>query len=282
MNLENTVKKASQILKNHNIHSHELDAQIILSDIMEIKREFLITNNEINISEKIMEKYDIAIKRRIKKEPVAYIIGKKEFWSKDFIVNYTTLIPRPETELLIYKVINFFKNKQINILDIGTGSGCILLSVLKELKFSRGVGIDISPKSIQIARLNSKNFNLHHRSIFKVMDIKEFNIGKYDLIVSNPPYIPSKDIKKLSKDIINYEPRVALDGGVDGLDLIKKVIYKSSKLLKRNGLFSLEIGYRQYQKVSILLRQQGFREMSKEYDCNRNVRCIISTKVGFI
>ena len=174
------------------------------------------------------------------------------------------------------------ENKQINILDIGTGSGCILLSVLKELKFSRGVGIDISPKSIQIARLNSKNFNLHHRSIFKVMDIKEFNIGKYDLIVSNPPYIPSKDIKKLSRDIINYEPRVALDGGVDGLDLIKKVIYKSSKLLKRNGLFSLEIGYRQYQKVSILLRQQGFREMSKEYDCNRNVRCIISTKVGFI
>ena len=156
MNLENTVKKASQILKNHNIHSHELDAQIILSDIMGIKREFLITNNEINISEKVMEKYDIAIKRRIKREPVAYITGKKEFWSENFRVNYSTLIPRPETELLIYKLINFFKNKRINILDIGTGSGCILLSILKELNLSRGTGIDISSKAIKTAKINSK------------------------------------------------------------------------------------------------------------------------------
>ena len=157
MNLDNTIKKASQILKNHNIHSHELDAQIILSNIMGVKRESLITNNEINISKKIMEKYDSAIKRRIKKEPVAYIIGKKEFWSEDFMVNHGTLIPRPETELLIYKIINFFKNKKINILDIGTGSGCILLSILKELNFSRGIGIDISAKAIQMAKVNSKS-----------------------------------------------------------------------------------------------------------------------------
>ena len=281
MNLENTVKKASQILKNHNIYSHELDAQIILSDIMGIKREFLITNNEINISEKVLEKYDIAIRRRIKREPVAYITGKKEFWSEDFMVNHGTLIPRPETELLIYKIINFFKNKKINILDIGTGSGCILLSILKELNFSRGIGIDISAKAIQMAKANSKNLNLFYRSKFKVIDLNKFNIGKYDLIVSNPPYIPSKDIKNLSKDITNYEPLTALNGGSDGLDLIKKVIYKSNHLLKREGLLALEIGHSQYQKVSYILRSNGYREMSKEYDFNRNVRCIIGTKVKF-
>ena len=281
MNLDNTVKKASQILKNHNIHSHELDAQIILSNIMGIKRESLITNNEINISKKIMEKYDSAIKRRIKKEPVAYIIGKKEFWSEDFMVNHGTLIPRPETELLIYKIINFFKNKKINILDIGTGSGCILLSILKELNFSRGIGIDISAKAIQMAKVNSKNLNLFYRSKFKVIDLNKFNIGKYDLIVSNPPYIPSKDIKNLSKDITNYEPLTALNGGSDGLDLIKKVIYKSNHLLKREGLLALEIGHSQYQRVSYILRSNGYREMSKEYDFNRNVRCIIGTKVKF-
>jgi len=281
MNLENTVKKASQILKNHNIHSHELDAQIILSDIMEIKREFLITNNEINISEKIMEKYDIAIRRRIKREPVAYIIGKKEFWSENFTVNHATLVPRPETELLIYKVINFFKNKRINILDIGTGSGCILLSILKELNFSRGTGIDISSKAIETAKINSRNLNLLNQAKFKVFDLNKYNIGKYDLIVSNPPYVPSKDIKELSKDIINFEPRIALDGGVDGLDLIKKVIYKSNCLLKRNGILALEIGFNQYYKVSKLLKHYRFREVSKEYDYNRNVRCIISTKVDF-
>ena len=278
MILEKVIKQASKTLKNYNIHSHELDAQLILSDIMKVKRESLITNNEVVISEKIMEKYDIAIRRRIKREPVAYITGKKEFWSENFTVNHATLVPRPETELLIYKVINFFKNKRINILDIGTGSGCILLSILKELNFSRGTGIDISSKAIETAKINSKNLNLFNRTKFKVFDLNKYNVGKYDLIVSNPPYIPSKDIKNLSKDIINFEPKVALDGGVDGLDLIKKVIYKSNRLLKRNGLFALEIGLSQYHKVSSILRNYRFREISKEYDCNRNVRCIISTK----
>ena len=281
MNLDNIINKASQILKNHNIHSHELDAQIILSNIMGVKRESLITNNEINISKKIMEKYDSAIKRRIKKEPVAYIIGKKEFWSEDFIVNRLTLVPRPETELLIYKVINFFKNKKINILDIGTGSGYILLSILKELNFSRGIGIDISAGSIKMAKINSINLNLIHRAKFKVFDLSKFHTGKFDLIVSNPPYIPSKDIKNLSQDIVGYEPKVALDGGLDGIDLIKKVIYKSNSLLKKNGLLALEIGFNQYRQVSAILNSCRFREINKEYDYNRNVRCIISTKVSF-
>ena len=278
MNLESTVKKASQILKNHNIHSHELDAQIILSDIMGIKREFLITNNETNISKKVLEKYDIAIQRRIKKEPIAYIIGKKEFWSQDFKVNYSTLIPRPESELLIYKLISYFKNKRINILDIGTGSGCILLSLLKELNLSRGIGIDISSTAVKTAKLNSKKLNLFYRSKFKVVAIDDFNVGKYDLIVSNPPYIALKDMKNLSRDILNYEPLIALKGGLDGLDLIKKVIYKSNHLLKANGLLGIEVGTNQYFKVLNILKKNGFRELHKEYDCNRNVRCIISTK----
>ena len=278
---EKIIEQASKILKNHDIQSHELDAQLILSDIMKIKREYLITNNKLTISKKIMEKYDFAIKRRIKREPVAYITGKKEFWSDDYLVNRGTLIPRPETELLIYKVVNFFKNKKANILDIGTGSGCILLSILKELNFSRGIGIDISPKAIQMAEANSKKLKLCYRSKFRVVNLDKFNLGKYDLIVSNPPYIPSRDIKNLSKDIINYEPLTALNGGSDGLDLIKKVIYKSNHLLKRNGLLALEIGHNQYRSVSSILRYNGYREMSRECDYNHNVRCIMSTKAKF-
>ena len=281
MILEQTIKQASQILKNHNVHTYELDAQIILSDIMGVTREFLITNDYLTVSKRIKKKYDNAIKRRIKKEPVAYIIGKKEFWSQNFKVTSSTLVPRPETELLIYNVIKYFKNKKINILDIGTGSGCILLTILKELQFSRGIGIDISAKAIKIAKENSKNLNLLNRSKFKTFDINSFNVGKYDLIVSNPPYIPFKEIRNLTKDIINFEPIVALNGGKDGLDLIKKVIYKSTKLLKKSGLFAIEIGNKQYPKVSDLLNQLGFKEMSKLYDYNRNVRCIISTKVRF-
>ena len=279
MILEKTIKQASQLLKNKNIISHELDAQVILSDIMGVTRDFFITNSHIKVSKNTIKKFNYAIRRRIKREPVAYIIGKKEFWSQDFVVNQTTLVPRPETELLIYKVIDFFKNKRINILDIGTGSGCILLSILKELVHSRGIGIDISTRAIKMAQINSKNLNLFHQSKFKVFDISKFNVGKYDLIVSNPPYIPTKDIKNLSEDIINYEPLVALNGGLDGLDLIKKVIYKANSLLKKNGLLVIEIGSNQYLKVSSLLRQRGFREMSRQCDYSHNVRCIISTKV---
>ena len=281
MNLENTIKKASEILKNYNISSYEIDAEIILADIMKVEREYLITNNDVQLVKKIEDKYFKAIKRRISGEPVAYITRKKEFWSKNFFINQSTLIPRPETELLIYKLLNFFRNKKINILDIGTGSGCILLSILKELNFSRGIGIDISTEAIKIAKKNSENLDLNHRSKFKVFDINKFNIGRYDLIVSNPPYILSRDIKTLSKEIVNFEPRIALDGGLDGLDLIKKVIYKSNGLLKRNGLLALEIGYKQYRKVSDILKKNGFREIGKECDNNQNVRCIISTKEAF-
>ena len=209
------------------------------------------------------------------------ILGKKEFWSENFVVNNSTLVPRPETELLIYKIVDIFKNKRINILDIGTGTGCILLSLLKELYNSRGTGIDSSPEAIRIARVNSKNLNLVNRAKFKNFEIDKYALERYDLIVSNPPYIPSKDIKKLSKDIINFEPKEALDGGPDGLDLIKKVIYKSNILLKRNGVLALEIGFGQYRRVSEIMRHYKFREYSKIYDYNSNVRCIITTKIDF-
>jgi len=279
MILENTINEASKTLKHHNIESHNLDAQILLAEIMGVSREFLISRSKTYLTKEVRQKYYNAIKRRIKNEPIAYITGKREFWSHDFLVNSFTLVPRPETELLIYKIVNYFKNKSINILDIGTGSGCILLSILKELKNARGVGIDVSSKTIKIAKLNSKNLDLTNRSKFIVSDINKFNSGKYGLIVSNPPYIPYRDIRNLSKDIINYEPWVALNGGNDGLDLIKKVIYKSSRLLKKSGLFAIEIGNKQYTKVSNILNRFRFREIGKEYDNNKNVRCIITTKL---
>jgi len=279
MILEKTIKKAAEDLKKNSIVTHDLDAQIILSNIMGVNRETLITNDSINISKEILKKFSFAIKRRIKKEPVAYITGKKEFWSIDFLVNSSTLVPRPETEILIHKLVHLLKNKKISILDIGTGSGCVLLSILKELKFSRGIGLDISKKAVTVARKNAKNLNLDGRSTFKVFDFQKYNNSKFDLIVSNPPYIPSKDIKNLSKDIIYYEPKIALDGGTDGLDLIKKIIYKSNYLLKKNGLLALEIGFGQYRQVKKILKQQNFREKVKEYDNNSNVRCIISAKL---
>ena len=281
MILEEIVKKASNLLKKQNIDSHQLDAEVILSDIMGVSREYLILNNRLTIKKNTIKKYNFAIERRAKREPVAYITGKKEFWSESFLVNENTLVPRPETELMIYKVLKFFKKRRINVLDIGTGSGCLLLSILKNVNFSRGTGIDISSKAIKVATINAQKLNLCNKANFKVFDIKNYNIGKYDLIISNPPYIPSKDIKNLSKDIINHEPKSALDGGIDSLDLIKKVIYKSNYLLKRNGLLVIEIGFNQYRMATNILKRNKYREISKEFDYNNNVRCIISTKAAF-
>lgn len=279
MILEQTIQQAYKTLKESNINSYQLDAEIILSNIMGVTREFLITNNNHKVTRDVIQKYLIAIERRKRNEPVAYITGTKEFWSNDFMVNHDTLVPRPETELLIYKLISFYKTKKINILDIGTGSGCILLSLLSELKKAKGTGVDISSKAIITAISNAKKMKLLDRSRFKVFNFENFYSTKYDLIVSNPPYIPFKDIKNLSKDIKNYEPLVALNGGNDGLDIIKKIIYKSDYLLKRNGTLAIEIGYNQYSKVNKLLKYNGYREVSKEFDCNNNVRCIITTKM---
>ena len=279
MILEQTIQQAYKTLKESNINSYQLDAEIILSNIMGVTREFLITNSNQNVTKDVMQKYLKAIERRKRNEPVAYITGKKEFWSNDFMVNHGTLVPRPETELLIYKLISLYKNKKVNILDIGTGSGCILLSLLSELKKAKGTGIDISSKAIITAISNAKKMKLLNRSRFKVLNFENFYSTKYDLIVSNPPYIPFKDIKNLSKDIKNYEPLVALNGGNDGLDIIKKIIYKSDCLLKKNGILAIEIGYNQYSKVNKLLKYNRYREVSKEFDYNNNVRCIITTKM---
>ena len=279
MILEQTIQQAYKTLKESNINSYQLDAEIILSNIMGVTREFLITNSNQNVTKDVMQKYLKAIERRKRNEPVAYITGTKEFWSNDFMVNHGTLVPRPETELLIYKLISLYKNKKVNILDIGTGSGCILLSLLSELKKAKGTGIDISSKAIITAISNAKKMKLLNRSRFKVLNFENFYSTKYDLIVSNPPYIPFKDIKNLSKDIKNFEPIVALNGGNDGLDIIKKIIYKSDCLLKKNGILAIEIGYNQYSKVNKLLKYNGYREVSKEFDYNNNVRCIITTKM---
>ena len=186
------------------------------------------------------------------------------------------LIPRPETELLVNKIIELFKEKKIRILDIGTGSGCIILSILSELKKSSGIGVDISQKAILVAKKNAAELSLLPKVKFLNKSFESIFDKKFDLIVSNPPYIESKDIKNLSCDIKKFEPKIALDGGNDGLDLIKKVIYKSKNILKINGMLALEIGNEQIKKVSKILTDNNFcvRKIIKDY--KNNVRCVFA------
>jgi release factor glutamine methyltransferase len=276
MNISNLLKEGSDILKKNNIQTNQLDAEILLSKLMNKKRERLIINSDENVPNEIINNYNILLERRSKKEPIAYIVNQREFWSKDFYVNKHTLIPRPETELLCENVIKLFKDKEFNFLDIGTGTGCILLSILSELKKAKGIGIDVSKKAIDVAKKNSINFNLEDRAKFIVKPFNKIYGYKFDLIVSNPPYIKSIDIKNLKEDVRKFEPKLALDGGKEGLDVIKKVIYKSKTILKKDGLLALEIGFKQHYKVSQILKEQGFREKLLVKDYLNNIRCVFA------
>jgi release factor glutamine methyltransferase len=171
------------------------------------------------------------------------------------------------------------EDSKLHILDIGTGSGCILLSILKERKKFNGTGIDISKKSINISRYNAKELKLNNRAKFYVSDVDNFLIGKYDIVISNPPYIENLSLKYLDRDVINFEPKLALNGGKDGFSEIIKVINKSSTLIKKNGIFILEIGYNQKNKAIQMLKNKGFYIKKVLKDYGENDRCIISTKI---
>ena len=274
MNAAELLDFGAKILKYNKIISHRLDSEVILSSILNIPRESLLTK-EYNVSEKKIAEFKSLISRRSKLEPIAYIFKKKEFRSRNFFVDRKSLIPRPETELLIDPITKIFQNKNLFFLDAGVGTGCITFSILNELKHSRGIGVDVSNKTLMNAKINLKKFNnrvkLLRRSIDNIRNIK------FDLVVSNPPYVIKREINRLSGDIKKFEPRIALDGGNDGLDVIKKVIYKSRYILKSNGILALEIGTGQYLSVMKLLKASNFRKKILIKDYRNNIRCIFST-----
>ena len=280
MNIQSAVKEATIVLKNNYIKTAELDTEILLAEVLGSSREYIILNNHKNLDKIKLDYFKKLVKERANRKPIAYLLNKKGFWDSEFYVNKNTLIPRPDTEVVIEEILRLTKYKtKLNILDIGVGSGCILLSILRERKNFYGTGIDISKKSLEISKINARNLNVEQRIKFYKSDIDNFSKGKYDLIISNPPYIKSCDLKYLEKDVINFEPKLALDGGLDGLSVIRKVINKSSELIKSNGKFILEIGFNQKNKVIKLLNKKGFYINSTLKDLAKNDRCIVSTKI---
>ena len=281
MNIQNIIEEGVNILKKKNIASSELDTEILLADVLKKDRKYIIINNNLKLSDKEILDFKNLIKKRTKGKPIAYILKRKHFWDYNFTVSENVLIPRPETEFIVKEVLNIHKyKKNLNVLDIGTGSGCILLTLLKEKKDLRGVGIDISKKCIDIARINAKNLNVIQRVKFYKSNVDNFNLGKYDVVVSNPPYIKKHLIKYLEKDVAKFEPKLALDGGLDGISEIRKVINKTSKLIKKNGKFLLEIAFDQKKIVIDLLTKKGFYINKVLRDYAKRDRCIISTKIN--
>ena len=279
MNINLAINQGSKILKNKYIPNPKLDSEILLAKTINKDRSYILLNPNNFLNKNDINFFYKLIKQRSLGNPIAYLTNKKFFWNSEFYVTNDTLIPRPDTELIIENVLRLSKQKnKVNILDVGVGSGCILLSVLKERVNFYGTGIDVNEKCLKISKINAINLKVNSRLKLFKSDVDKFNLGKYDLIVSNPPYIKRNKLKYLERDVFKFEPKLALDGGLDGLSEIRKVIKKSSELIKRNGKFILEIGFDQKNEVINLLKKEGFYINSTQKDLASNDRCIISTK----
>jgi len=258
---------STEYFTKHHIDNPHLEAEILLSHALKLKRIELYIKHDKELNESELASYKTLILRRAKKEPSAYIIGNKAFMSLDFIVSPAVLIPRPETEHLVEAVIDYSKTVEypINILDIGTGSGAIAISLANYIKNATVMAIDISNDSLLIAKQNAKKHEVESRITFLQSDLYSNipSLNKFDVIVSNPPYIPSIEVEKLQEEIIKYEPIKALDGGDDGMALYSKIIPGSIAYLKSKGYLILEIGQGQFLSVNKIIVDTGLFNEAK-------------------
>ena len=280
MNIEKAIKEASTNLKKKKIKTALLDCEILMSKALNKDKKFIILNSDKEINENDYKNFKKLVSCRLKKKPIAYLIGKKSFWKYDFKINEKVLIPRPDSELIIEQVLKIYKNKErINFLEIGVGSGCLILSILKEKRSFLGKGVDLSKDSLKICKANADMLHLSERLKLFKSDIDNFSLGKYDLIISNPPYVKNLDLKNLDEEVVKFEPKIALDGGLDGLSEIRKVIKKSSELIKIHGKLVLEIAHDQKNEVIEILKSNNFYINNVAKDFANKDRCIISTKI---
>jgi len=278
MNILRALHKGYDFLKSNKINSYKIDTELLLSDSLNISRERLILNFDKKIITENYENFLSKLNRRKKKEPVAYILNKKEFWKNKFYVNKDVLIPRPETEFLVEETLKTIsKNQKKRLLEIGIGSGCVITSILKERENCTAIGIDCCKKALKIARINIKLHHIENRVKILKTDVDNFSTGKYDLILSNPPYIDKHKLKYL--DVSEFEPLKALNGGMNGIEMLMKVILKASQLLKINGKLIIEIGNNQKYTVINLLNSNNFFVNKIIKDLSSHDRCIVSTKL---
>lgn len=280
--VKDVLKETSLLLKEISGDLSVLESRLLLCQTLNCRRADLIATPEKVLSSEQIAAYNAFIQRRLKGEPIAKICGIKEFWGIEFIVSKDTLDPRPDTEILVEAILDYVQPKQetYSILDLGTGSGCIILSVLRELTKAQGLGIDISPLALEIAEENSKALDLDDRARFLLSDWGQNLIGEFDIIASNPPYITEDDYLKLSNQVRDFEPKLALTGGNDGLECYKKIATVIDKHLACNGFFAIEIGEGQEEQVSQILNENNLSVLEIRKDLAGILRCIIGRRVS--
>ena len=278
MNIKEAIIFGTKYLDENNISESRAKCRILLSNILNVSKEYLIIHDNEILDNKKEMKYKEYLVRLAGNEPIQYIIKKQEFMKMNFYVDENVLIPQPDTEILVEEVIDKFKNnkEKLKILDLCTGSGCIAVSIAKNIKNVEVFASDISYKALEIAKLNAKEN--HVKINFIESDLFE-NIleNDFDIIISNPPYIETKIVETLEEEV-KKEPILALDGGKDGLDFYRKIILQANQYLKENGILALEIGYNQKEEVIKLLEKQNYKEIYCKKDLAGNDRVIISRR----
>ena len=270
VSIATVLKESSHKLEEVSGNNSKREAEILLEFSIKSQGELFQLDHEISEDSYVF--FKTLLEKRLKFQPISQIIGQRYFWKSKFLVTSDVLDPRPDTETLIEHALSLGKFNRI--LDLGTGSGCILLSLLNEYKEANGIGIDISKKALNIAKKNADLLNLKHRALFKLGNWCENIAGKFDLIVSNPPYISEYEMTNLSKDVLNWEPRIALTPEGDGLEAYKYILNGAKKLLKPNGKLILEIGYNQRDDVSNLLKSNNYKNITFIKDINNKDRII--------
>lgn len=281
MKISDAFLYAKSKLKNSDIESYFIDSIILMRHITNFSKEEIIFNENLEINEKNFKEFDDLISRRCKKEPISHLTNHREFFGLDFFVDKNVLDPRCDSEILVEIVIQKIKNlpdDKIKMLEIGVGSGCLTISILKNCdKKIQATGFDISLKALEICKKNiakhtlENDFLIFESDLFKFFEQNENQ--KFDLIISNPPYIKKSDIEKLDVGVKDFEPRIALDGGIDGLDFYKEIAKKSKKFLKETGFIILEIGFDQKQEIIEIFENYDFilNQAQKDYGANDRV-----------
>ncbi len=271
---------------NKLLYSEDSSIPILEKKIL-LKYILNTSNEEINIiHNKLLDhielgQYKELIERRKKSEPIAYIINKKEFWKYTFFIDNSVLIPRPDSEIIIETAIKYFPdtNQNLKMLDLGTGSGCLIISLLREFKNSQGIGIDIDKKALKVAKQNKNNLLNENRLKFCHADFSKFNTINYDLIVCNPPYVSTLSKDNMLKDVQDFEPEIALFAKENGLRCFKMVLDNLIKYENKKQLIIFEIGYNQLKPIQKLLKSTGFQLISVEKDISDIPRCIVTKRI---
>jgi release factor glutamine methyltransferase len=275
-NVTEKLREASEILKSSGISQPRREADSLLALALEKDKTFFIAHPEYKLSGAEEKRFQNFLERRARREPFQYIAGRQEFYGLDFEVNRNVLIPRPETELIVEWAIEILRDKENpKFCEVGIGSGCITVSILHELKTASAVGLDISPQALEIAERNGATHHVLNRLELNTSNVFEaLKDEKFDLIVSNPPYIPSEEIEDLQSEVRDFEPLAALNGGEDGLSIIKKIIVESPKFLTENGFLLLEIGFGQADKVRGMFKTKIWRDVDVLSDLQRIPRTV--------